>query len=53
MYMVAKIPDRGIIVKAAGKVVPDPKTGQLVTTFDNLPQLPFSKFTLSFREGQR
>ena len=53
MYMVAKIPDRGIIVKAAGKVTPNPKTGQLVTTFDNLPQLPFSKFTLSFREGQR
>ncbi len=53
LYVVAKIPDRGVIVKAAGKVVGDPKTGQLVTTFDNLPQLPFSKFTLSFREGQR
>lgn len=53
MYVVARIPERGIIVRAAGKVVPDPKTGQLVTTFDNLPQLPFSKFTLSFREGAR
>lgn len=53
MYMVARIPERGVIVKAAGKVEPDPKTGQIVTTFDNLPPLPFSKFTLNFREGAR
>ncbi len=53
MYIVAKIPDRGVVVKAAGRVTPDPQTGQLTTTFDNLPQLPFSRFTLSFREGQR
>jgi hypothetical protein len=53
LYLVARVPERGIIVKVAGKVVPDPKTGQLVTTFANLPQLPFSKFTLSFREGAR
>jgi hypothetical protein len=53
LYIVAKIPDRGVLVKVPGKVTPDPRTGQLTTTFDNLPQLPFSKFTLSFREGQR
>ncbi|HEX5712285.1 MAG TPA: hypothetical protein VFX85_03110 [Solirubrobacterales bacterium] len=53
LYIVAKIPERGVVVKVAGKVTPDPKTGQLTTTFDNLPQLPFSKFSLSFREGQR
>jgi hypothetical protein len=53
IYVVARLPERGIIVKAAGKIVPDPRTGQLVATFDNLPQLPFSKFTMTFREGQR
>ena len=53
LYVVARIPDRGIIVRAEGKVTPDPQTGQLVTTFDDLPQLPFSKFSLIFREGQR
>jgi hypothetical protein len=53
MYIVARVPERGIIVRAAGKVIPDPKTGQLVTTFENLPELPFSKFTLNFREGAR
>ena len=53
MYVVARVPERGVIVRAEAKVVPDPKTGQLVTTFDDLPPLPFSKFTLAFREGAR
>ena len=39
--------------RAEAKVVPDPKTGQLVTTFDDLPPLPFSKFIVAFREGAR
>ena len=51
LYVVAKIPERGIIVKAAGKVEPNPVTGQLTTTFDNIPQLPFNKFSLKFRQG--
>jgi hypothetical protein len=53
LYLVAKIPERGIVIKQAGKVEPDPETGQLVTTFDDLPQLPFSSFHLHFREGGR
>lgn len=53
MYMVARVPERGVIVRAEAKVVPDPQTGQLVTTFDDLPPLAFSKFTLNFREGAR
>jgi hypothetical protein len=53
LYIVARVPERGVIVRAEGKVEPNPETGQLVTTFDNLPPLPFSKFTLSFREGGR
>jgi uncharacterized repeat protein (TIGR01451 family) len=52
LYIVAKIPDRGIIVRSAGEVHPDPVTGQLTTTFPENPQLPFSDFTLSFRQGQ-
>jgi hypothetical protein len=51
LYVVARIPDRGVIVKVAGKITPNPVTGQLVTTFENTPQLPFNKFTLSFRPG--
>jgi hypothetical protein len=53
LYMVAKIPERGVLVKQAGVVRPDPKTGQLVTVFDDLPQIPFTTFRLHFREGGR
>jgi hypothetical protein len=53
LYIVARARDRGILIKQAGKVEPDPKTGQLVTTFDNLPPLPYSDFKMHFREGAR
>jgi hypothetical protein len=53
LYAVAKIPERGILIKQAGKVEADPQTGQLVTTFDDLPQVPFTSFKLHFREGGR
>lgn len=52
LYVIQRLPARGLIVKLAGKVTPDPATGQLVTTFQNNPQLPFSLFTLKFRPGQ-
>jgi hypothetical protein len=51
LYIVARLPDRGIIIKAAGEVTADPSTGRLVTTFDNLPPLPFSTFTFKFHSG--
>ena len=51
LYIVVKDPARGIIVKLAGKIEPNPVTGQLVTTFDENPQVPFSKFTLKLRQG--
>ena len=51
LYVVAKDPARGIIIKVAGKIEPNPVTGQLVTTFEENPQQPFSKFTLKFRPG--
>jgi hypothetical protein len=51
IYIVAEGP--GVIVKLAGKVDPDPVTGQLTTTFDNNPQLPFSSFRLRFKDGPR
>ncbi len=51
LYVVAKDPEKGIVIKVAGKIEPNPITGQLVTTFDNTPQQPFSRFTLKFRPG--
>jgi hypothetical protein len=53
IYLVAKSIDRGILVKVAGKLDPDPANGNLVATFDKLPQLPYSEMRIHFREGQR
>ncbi|HET9591955.1 MAG TPA: hypothetical protein VFP17_03475, partial [Solirubrobacterales bacterium] len=53
LYVVAKIPERGVLVKQAGKVELNPDTGQVVTTFDDLPQIPFETFNLHFKEGDR
>lgn len=60
IYMVAKDPGTGVIIKAPGKVeaggqagVVGLQPGQLRTTFENLPQAPFSDFKFDFREGQR
>jgi hypothetical protein len=49
LYVVARIPNRGVVVASAGKVTANPVTGQLTTVFEDLPQLPFTTFTLSFQ----
>ena len=51
LYVVAKDPARALLIKVAGKIEPNPVTGQLTTTFENTPQQPFSRFTLKFRPG--
>jgi hypothetical protein len=57
LYMVIKDPGLGVLVKLAGKIDPDPKTGQLVTTFGEapyeLPQFPLSHVRVHLREGGR
>jgi hypothetical protein len=53
LYLVVKVPDRGVLVKLAGKVTADPTTGQVTTVFDDVPQLPVGEFKLHFREGSR
>jgi len=53
VYLVAKAPERGILVKVAGNLQADPNTGRLTATFDRLPQLPYSSLIVHFREGQR
>ena len=40
-------------MKLAGKVTPDPVTGQLTTTVNGNPQTPFEDFKLDFFEGAR
>ncbi len=57
LYMTIREPKLGVFVSLAGKVAPDPRTGQLTGSFgepgQELPQLPFSRFRLHFREGGR
>jgi hypothetical protein len=47
------VPGPGLRIKLVGNVNPDPNTGQVVSTFDNLPQLPFTAFALNFRGGDK
>ncbi len=53
IYVAVADPETGVVVKLAGHVVPDPVTGQLTTTFDNNPQLPFTDLKLDFFGGPR
>ncbi|HXB65227.1 MAG TPA: hypothetical protein VNV42_10170 [Solirubrobacteraceae bacterium] len=53
LYVVLRDPEAGVLIKLAGKVTPNPLTGQLTTTFENNPQLPFAHFNFHFREGQQ
>lgn len=51
IYLVAEGP--GLFIKLAGKVEADPATGQLTTTFDDNPQLPFTRLHLALNDGAR
>jgi hypothetical protein len=57
LYLVVRDRDLGVFVKLAGEVEPDPRTGQLVTTFGEapyeLPQQPLSVVRFHLREGAR
>jgi len=53
IYLVARDATVGVLVREALKLTPDPLTGRLTTEVDDIPQLPFSHFHLSFRQGQR
>jgi hypothetical protein len=53
LYLIARNAEIGVVIKQALKVTPNPVTGQLTTEVDEVPQLPFSHFHLSFRQGQR
>jgi hypothetical protein len=53
IYLIAKSPERGVLIKLAGRLDTDPKSGRITARFDNLPQLPYSSLEANFREGQR
>jgi hypothetical protein len=53
LYLVVDDATTGVLVKLPGEVSVDPVTGQLTTTFDNNPQIPFSELKLHLKGGPR
>ncbi len=51
LYLVAE--GHGVVLKLAGQVNLDPVTGQLQSTFDNSPELPFNDLKIDFKGGPR
>jgi hypothetical protein len=51
IYLAIDDPETGIVVKLAGEVTPDPRTGRLTTTFTDSPQLPFTELDLKLFGG--
>jgi hypothetical protein len=43
----------GVVIKQEGTVYANPSTGQLTTTFQNNPEVPFSDLELEFKGGLR
>jgi hypothetical protein len=51
LYIAVDDPITGVVLKLAGKVTPDPQTGQLTATFSENPELPVEDFGLKFFGG--
>jgi hypothetical protein len=53
VYLIAKLPQRGVMIRLAGKIDPNPVDGTITATFAGLPELPYTDLEMSFRAGQR
>ncbi len=53
IYVAVDDPQTGVVIKLAGHVEANPATGQLTTSFEETPQLPFEEFKLDFFQGER
>jgi hypothetical protein len=53
LYMVFSSKKDGVTIKVAGKLAPDPVTGQLTSIFTENPEAPFSRLVLRLNSGDR
>ncbi|HET7296150.1 MAG TPA: hypothetical protein VFI66_03365, partial [Gemmatimonadales bacterium] len=51
IYLDAESARYGVSVRLQGEVIPSELTGQVTTIFSELPEQPFTKATLHFKEG--
>ncbi|HEX3735057.1 MAG TPA: hypothetical protein VHU86_07855 [Solirubrobacterales bacterium] len=51
LYLVIEDEQTGLTFKLPGKAIPNPVTGQVVSTFPNNPQLPFEALAIHFKGG--
>jgi hypothetical protein len=51
LYLVLESEELGITIKIAGQVTPNPANGQLVASFKENPEAPFSRLALHFTGG--
>ncbi|MFL5834785.1 MAG: hypothetical protein ACJ76B_12530 [Solirubrobacterales bacterium] len=52
LYVSVVEPETGAVVKLAGRVSPDPQTGQLTATFADTPQLQFETLHMHLKGGE-
>ena len=53
LYLVIEDPRHGVFIKLPGEIEANRETGRLETTFENLPQLPFTYLRLNLKGGDR
>ncbi len=53
LYLELEAPQRGVIVKLAGKAQVNPQTGQVTTVFEDTPQFPVSNLVVETTGGPR
>jgi hypothetical protein len=53
LYAVIKDPDLGVLVTQAIEVTPDPKTGQILSITEDMPQFPLGHVEIRLRVGGR
>ncbi len=53
VYLVIEDPQTGIFIKLPGKVEPSETDGQMSVSFEDLPQLPFTRLDLTLKGGNR
>jgi len=51
IFVMVQKPERGVYVKLSGTNTLNPDNGQVTATFDGLPQIPFTRFELTFAGG--